>query len=127
MYQADFICTYKFMDTTEEQDQLYKLQLLQAFGTDEWDDDVIATTLEELYAELNEDIQLQAILLQLSNVGALQMLIENESDSQFVLFKLLFQYEYFDLFHKCVIEFREKKTIGDKTGNALSAIISTQI
>jgi hypothetical protein len=121
MYLADFICTYKLMDELEDQEKLYCIQLLQAFGLDNWDDDIVNSSLVELYTEMKEDLNLQAILLKVSTVETLQLLItmaEAETHSalekQMVLFNLLFQYEYFDLFHRCIIDFRINGLIRDK-------------
>jgi hypothetical protein len=113
------------MDTTEEQDQLYKIQLLQAFSLEEWDNDVITDTIEELYLEMQEDVQFQRILSTVSKIEAYQFLISmaqeqcTEAEKQIVVFNLLFQYEYFDLMHKCIINFREKKSISVEVANAL--------
>ena len=126
MYHADFICTYKLMDNLEEQEKLYCIQLLQAFGLDTWDDDIVNTSLVELYLEMQEDINLQAILLKVSNIESLQLLINMASsethsalDKQMVLFNLLFQYDYFDLFHRCIIDFTRDNKIADAIADNL--------
>ena len=128
MYHADFICTYKLMDNLEEQEKLYCIQLLQAFGLDTWDDDIVNTSLVELYLEMQEDINLQAILLKVSNIESLQLLINMASsethsplDKQMVLFNLLFQYDYFDLFHRCIIDFMRDNKIADAIADNLLA------
>ena len=40
MYSTDFICTYK-MHEDDTKDDMYRLQFLQAFKLDNWDDDKI--------------------------------------------------------------------------------------
>jgi hypothetical protein len=146
MYDSEFICTYKMMDTEEEQEHLYKIQLLQAFKLDEWDDDVINDSMVELFHLMKLDSNLDKILLHLSKVEALQGVIsmtnecidmkyanevdanytikntsnsEIDFDKKMVLFALLFQYEYFDLFHKCIYDFIHYWNITDKNMNAL--------
>lgn len=126
MYHADFICTYKLMDTHEEQEELYCVQLLQAFGLHKWDDNIVNASLVELYLEMQNDNNVQAILLKLSNVESLQLLInmsmaESHSylDKQMVLFNLLFQYDYFDLFHRCIIDFKQNGIIKDSIADKL--------
>ena len=120
MYHADFICTYKLMDTLEEQEELYCIQLLQAFGLDTWDDTIVNDSLLELYTEMQDDNNLQAILLKIANEESLQLLINmaqselhSALDKQMVLFNLLFQYDYFDLFHRCIIDFMRDNKIAD--------------
>jgi len=117
------------MDETEEQEKLYCIQLLQAFGLDTWDDTIVNATLLELYTEMQEDTNLQTILVKVSQVESLQMLITMASaethsalDKQLVLFNLLFQYDTFDLFHRCIIDFRINGLIRDKN---LETLLST--
>ena len=47
-YQTNFICTYKLMDE-EFTDDLYQIQLLQAFNLEKWDDALINNLCYELY------------------------------------------------------------------------------
>ena len=96
MYHADFFCTYKLMDEVEDQEKMYCIQLLQAFGLEDWDDDTVNASLLELYTEMQEDANLQAILLKVSNEESLQLLInmanaETHSalDKQMILFNLI--------------------------------------
>lgn len=153
MYDSEFICTYKMMDTEEEQEHLYKIQLLQAFYLDEWDDDIINDSMVELFHLMKLDSNLDKILLHLSKVESLQGVISmmnecidvkyanevdaNEVDAndtrmeqntreahidfdkKLVRFALLFQYDYFDLFHKCVYDFIHHSNITDKSMDAL--------
>ena len=128
MYHADFFCTYKLMDEVEDQEKMYCIQLLQAFGLEDWDDDTVNASLLELYTEMQEDANLQAILLKVSNEESLQLLInmanaETHSalDKQMILFNLLFQYDTFDLIHRCIIDFRINGLIRDKSLEALLA------
>jgi hypothetical protein len=44
-------------------------------------------------------------------------------DKKMVLFALLFQYGYFDLFHKCIYDFIHHWNITDKSMNALLTIL----
>uniref|UniRef100_A0A6C0IJL3 Uncharacterized protein n=1 Tax=viral metagenome TaxID=1070528 RepID=A0A6C0IJL3_9ZZZZ len=132
MYDSEFICTYKQMDTPEEQEQLYKIQLLQAFKIDNWDDDKVNTTLYDLYTLMNTDTHLETILQKVAKVEALQLLInmtqesidmenDNETyrelDKKLLLFSLLFKFEYFDLFHRCIYDFIHDWTIKDNSLN----------
>jgi len=120
------------MDTPEEQEQLYKIQLLQAFKIDNWDDDKVNTTLYDLYTLMNTDTHLETILQKVAKVEALQLLInmtqesidmenDNETyrelDKKLLLFSLLFKFEYFDLFHRCIYDFIHDWTIKDNSLN----------
>jgi hypothetical protein len=192
------------MDTEEEQEHLFKIQLLQAFNLDEWDDDIINDSMVKLFDLMKLDSNLEKILLSLSKVEALQEVITmtnecidmkyanaktskadaseadaseagpsaskadtseagpsaskadtseagpsaskagaseagaskagpseagaseadaSEADAseakKMVLFGLLFQYDYFDLFHKCVYDFTHHFCITEYNTNAL--------
>jgi hypothetical protein len=149
MYDSEFICTYKMMDSEEEQEHLYKIQLLQAFNLEEWNDEVINDTMVELFDLMKLDENLYKILLSLSKVESLQKVINmanecidmndntNKADTstsaadtstsaadiefnkKMVLFGLLFQFEYFHLFHRCIYDFIHLWYITDKSVNAL--------
>ena len=129
MYQADFICTYKEMDSPEDQEMMYKIQLLQAFDLPEWDDQKVKVIVEELYFDISKDVSLAIILDKVSKEEALQAIIEmtlqerdaKGLDQNMLYFSLLFQYEYFDFFHNCVIDFKHRGGIKEKTLHTLLA------
>ena len=58
MYCSNFICTYldyKSKDDEEYiQDQLYRSQFLQAFGLENWDDDIINKTASNVLRQTNK-------------------------------------------------------------------------
>ena len=39
MYNTEFVCTYKQHDE-DEKDDMYRIQLLQVYNLDRWDDDM---------------------------------------------------------------------------------------
>jgi hypothetical protein len=150
MYDSEFICTYKMMDTAEEQEQLYKIQFLQAFCLEEWNDEKINSTMVELYDLMKLNENLANILSSLSKVESLQEVINmaygcidrnyahareaadakeaahareaaTEYDKKLVLFGLLFQFDYFDLFHRCIYDFIHLWYITDKSMKVLIA------
>ena len=53
MYQTDFICTYKNIDDSMEQEDLYRIQLLQAFDMDTWDDKKVNSVTESLFKQMS--------------------------------------------------------------------------
>lgn len=136
MYQTDFICTYTmFSDIShDDQEQLYRIQLLQAFDLKEWNDDKINETIEELYSSIsssgcfkdvflkakqNTDI-IQLLEIYMLNSGENETLDENEIIYENnILFKLLFKFEYFHLTHRCIIDFILNKSIDNKYINNL--------
>ena len=134
------------MESPEDQEMLYKIQLLQAFDLPEWDDQKVTLTVEELYIEISKEPSLAIILDKVSKVEALQAIIEmtlleakrdkeqdaktdKEQDAKtdkgldqnMLYFSLLFQYEYFDLFHNCVLDFKHRGGVREKTLHNLLA------
>ena len=121
MYQADFICTYKRMDNEYDQEQLYRIQLLQAFNLNEWDDEKINATIDDLYMVLARMNEFNAIFLKArQNEQMIEMLDlfklsgEERLDENDILFKLLFKFEYFDVLHRCIVDYLLNNTIAEK-------------
>ena len=118
MYQSDFICTYKSMDNDYDQEQLYRIQLLQAFDLNEWNDDRINTTIGELYAQLFNRIEFKEIFVKARHNPAIMEMIDlfklsgvERLEEDDIIFKLLFKFEYFDLLHRCIVDFLLTDTI----------------
>ena len=118
MYQSDFICTYKSMDNDYDQEQLYRIQLLQAFDLNEWNDDRINTTIGELYAQLFNRIEFKEIFVKARQNPAIMEMIDlfklsgvERLEEDDIMFKLLFKFEYFDLLHRCIVDFLLTDTI----------------
>lgn len=111
------------MDSPEDQEMMYKIQLLQAFALSEWDDQIVQLTIDELYKEMSSDPSVASILDNVSKVAALQTLFDMtlQTDKDRLCFSLLFQYEYFDLFHNCIIDFKHRGGIRETTLEKLCA------
>lgn len=106
-YQTDFVCTYKLMDNPEDQDQLYRIQLLQAFDLQTWNEEVINDILMELFSKLNSNADFKNIIEKAKeNKEFLEIFerlnIANVDDD--LVFTMLFKYEYFDLLHSCIAD-----------------------
>ena len=105
MYDKDFLCTYK-LQPADLQDRLYQIQLLQAFDLETWDDDKVNKTTQTLFSELREVPELKKCINKIKthedvvNITALT----GQDMSDILLFRLLFQFDYFDLIHKCICQ-----------------------
>ena len=123
-YTTDFICTYKLMDDEFEQDYLYKIQLLQAFGINTWNDEKASDVIMTIYNKIKDDIIFREILEKGKNNKEIQELLQwtyvvNECDEKIqhdidfsnkIVFELLFRYDTFDLIHRCLSDYlREGK------------------
>lgn len=110
MYVHDFICTYKLHEK-DDQELMYRIQLLQAFGLKTWNDAEVETTIHTLYDELKENTDFQEIILDARNSNSLKMILALTGSDDLDVFKLLFKYELFDITHKCLCDYSKLKTI----------------
>ena len=61
MYDTGFYCTYKLMDTYEDKQIMYQLQLLDAFGLKKYDDDKINEEITLIHSKIKECPQFKEI------------------------------------------------------------------
>ena len=110
-YNSDFICTYKLLENQETDcaNLCYQTQLLQALNMKNYDDFIITKNIEALYFFLKHNNEVVSLLLALKEKyknSSMAFFIENEQ----ALFQLLFSYDYFDIFHKCLSKYIITKT-----------------
>ena len=94
----DFICTYKLMDTEEDENLLYQYQLLQAFNLETFDGEKITLEQSLLYDQIKESSNIQEII-ELLKIKYPTLQSDNSE-----IFKYLFSFDYFDIFHKYLRE-----------------------
>ena len=99
MYSADFICTYKMMDDDDDRNLMYQIQLLQAFGMQKFDEGEISEKTLQLYHTLKDCDEVKEILEEGIKANP-QMEM-----THVIMFMCLFSYHFFDLFHKCLIDY----------------------
>ena len=140
MYQTDFLCTYKLMDNADDQEDLYRIQLLQAFDLTVWDDTEINNIMMDLFHTMNKSREFKQIIhksyanvyiKQLLDLFVLQDTASLESASlesasldpphqnknDDLIFTLLFKYEYFDLLHRCICDYAANGVISETNLN----------
>ncbi len=120
MYQTDFICTYKLMDD-EFTDDLYQIQILQAFNLEKWDDNFINTLCFDLYTILTKSDNIFRDIIErakknidITNIYD-SIIDKDDEDDDRIIFALLFTYDYFDLFHKCICEYMRNGKVSFQT------------
>ena len=131
-YQTDILCTYKLVDDEYEQEELYRIQLLQIFNLEDYDDTLVNVITKELYEKLlknaeNKNNDFKELLNKAKENNELAFMLaivcpegEKDDDYELLLFRLLFKFEYFDLFHKCISEYlRNNGVISLKTKDEL--------
>lgn len=110
MYRSDFICTYK-LHAAEDQSEMYRIQLLQAFDMILWNDDAMKKSTRVLFDELGARSDIQRILEKARVSKCCEPIILLVDSDDFTIFAALFQYELFDLFHRCLCDIFSRKTV----------------
>lgn len=110
MYNTTFKCTYNLLDDDDESELLYKIQFLQAFNLDDWDDNKINESLNFIETSLKSNEHGIKILSKIREV----MLMEENANSFEVAF--LCSYNFFYLLHECLIDLSksENKEISEQ-------------
>ena len=104
-YNTEFICTYKKMDGEYYQTLCYQIQILQALNINKYDEIIISNHIEKIFYFLKNNYEIDIILLALKEKYMntnFAFFIENNNSA---LFQLLFSYDYFDCFHKCLSQY----------------------
>jgi hypothetical protein len=109
------------MDDANDQEQMYRIQILQAFDLNEWNDDRINSIIGELYANIANVGEFKEIFNKArANKSVLEMLDlfqlsgEEQLDENDIIFKILFKFEYFDLLHRCIVDYSINKSLSAK-------------
>jgi len=123
MYNSQLLCTYDKIDFNYQED-LYRVQLLQALYCNKFNEGVINNKVENLYNSLKNELFIKQILEKMKSSKNLELFIHllglNTDD---VLFRFLFKFEYFVFFHKCLCEYYNNKCVSKKTLDNLLNII----
>ena len=136
-YQTDILCTYKQLEDEYDQEELYRIQILQIFNLEDYDDTLVNNITKELYEKIfKNDVELKnndfkELLNKAKENNELAFMLaivcpdgEQDNEYELTLFRLLFKFEYFDLFHKCISEYlRNNGSISFKTKNELLRVL----
>ncbi len=101
MYNSDFVCTYKSHDP-EDQEAMYRVQFLQAFGITKWEDDEVSKITDELLDELKGLDDIKEILSKARESEQLQLFLTIIGNDDASVFRMLFKFELFDHLHRCI-------------------------
>jgi hypothetical protein len=109
------------MDNDNDQEQMYRIQLLQAFDLNHLDDDKMNQTIMELYTIISDSLEFKQIFRKArenNSIKEIINLIDNTEDEDDIgdigddlIFKILFKFEYFDLLHRCIVDYLITNTI----------------
>jgi hypothetical protein len=109
-YDNTFLTTYKLHTDDDDKNLCYQLQLLQALNIINYDSMIMATNIDKIGFFLQNNSELEDVLKLLQtkykDTNIAFMLDGRNSNA---LFQLLFSYEYFDVFHKCLCKYLNEK------------------
>ena len=96
MYDPNIVCTYKLIDCSDDADDLYRVQLLQALGLEQYEDAAVLQAVNDLYTmvKTNNSEQLDQILMALRESERYSFLSVFADDNE-SLFMFLFGFETF--------------------------------
>jgi len=102
--QLNHLCTYKLITEDDEEEiglreMLYKIQLLQTFNMEEFEEETINKKIDHLFNSIKDEEFIKNIFEKHPYKGT----IYND-----LIFRTLFSYDYLDLFHKCLYHFYNK-------------------
>ena len=134
-YNARYVCKYKNNDEinnykqlmkTKNNDidididiesELYRLDLLKIFQIDNYNDNIITSTIDKIYdifIENNQNTSIKRFRKILNKASQLFM----STDEKFGL-TILYSYEYLDSAHKCICKLIQTNTIDENTLDTL--------
>jgi len=102
-YNYDLVPTYKMIEDPDDQDSLFRIQFLQAFGINdnEYHPDIVSAVIDDLYErfKVNRGIReiLEAHPLYHTNTHT-----PSDDDNSEMIFCMMFSFQLFDLFHTCI-------------------------
>ncbi len=148
-YNFELVTTYKQMDTEDEADMMFKIQFLQVFQIEngEYDADRISDALTKLnekfkfhndvreiisnhplYQNQNDENQRQES--QESQESQEPIEENNTTENSELMFCMMYSYNTFDLFHKCLVEIHRSGVVSPElkteTINAVKSVFSSK-
>ena len=120
-YQTDFVCTYQIADD----DDLYRSQFLQAFGIEEWNDNIIAIKTDALFKVVEKDFEpILACLRSGKTRFTHLMIMMGQHLSNDNLFRLLFVYDLFHLTHRCICDIINDGAVNEERMQELARAVN---
>ncbi len=118
MYNTDFVCTYKSHDH-DDQEPMYRVQFLQAFGITKWDDNEVSKITKILFDEIKDNQDVKDILSKARLSEELQFFLTIIGNDDATVFSMLFKFELFDLLHRCIADIKQSGDIKSENKTAL--------
>ena len=99
---TDFACTYQLIEDYNESFMLYKIQFLQIFNIEEYDDNLINKSVENLYNKIKDNEIIKKLITN-----------NNYYRDNLASFMLYFRYDTLYIFHKILIKILNNNHINE--------------
>jgi hypothetical protein len=122
-YNYDLVPTYKMIEDPDDQDSLFRIQFLQAFGIndDEYHPDIVSAVIDDLYERFRENRGIREILEAHPLYHAHTSSDDHDhdppassfgvNDNSEMIFCMMFSFQLFDLFHRCIRHAKHQEEI----------------
>ena len=124
LYDASFLCTYKQVDS----DDLYRIQLLQAFQMMEWNEEEVANKIDTLYDKtVSHFTKIYDRMKQDDSIVSHLLLFLGKDPSYKDLFRTLFMMDTFQEMHICISEILNHGSIRTLNYKRLEMVLFTSL
>ena len=126
-YNYDLVPTYKMIEDPDDQDSLFRIQFLQAFGIndDEYHPEIVSAVIDDLYERFRENRGIREILEAHPLYHAQTPSDDHDhdhdhdppassfgvNDNSEMIFCMMFSFQLFDLFHRCIRHAKHQEEI----------------
>lgn len=135
-YNYDLVLTYKMIEDPDDQDSLFRIQFLQAFGIndDEYHPEIVSAVIDDLYERYRENKGIRDILqahplyrnntrdMLITDVPTVSDVCDNgmNDDNSEMIFCMMFSFQLFDLFHTCIRHAKRNEEIPSELHEAIT-------
>ena len=108
LYDNSFMCTYKQLDD----DDIYRVQFLQAFMLEDWDDTLVRNRMVILFDKIGHHFKkiIEEIMIKTSILSHMLLFLGN-SPNKIDVFQCLFCADVFQETHRCICDAIHTNTI----------------
>ena len=125
-YNYDLVPTYKMIEDPDDQDTLFRIQFLQAFGINdgEYRPEIVSAVIDDLYERFRENTGIREIL---EAHPLYQAKTTGEDGNIEMIFCMMFSFQLFDLFHTCLRHAKYKEDIPQTKRDEMKEFFRTMI
>ena len=118
MYDTKFLCTYQLLEDDDAANELYQIQFLQAFGLDDWNDELVGKEIDALFATMKDLQLIETGIEKLRSDEQIACLLAFTGNDDETAFRLFFGYDMFYIMHKCICELSNDGVVSDKSSES---------